>query len=483
MTNKIIKAGTWAIVGQFTKLVVKFGVSIILARLLSPKEFGLMGMVSVLIVLLNSMSELGLFTSLIQKKEVNQTELSSVFWLTFILGLVISLLLFISAPWVALFYNQNELTKIIQVLSIIFFFNSLVLTHNAILTKVLNFKILEIYSTVSLVLSSIIALILAYFNFGVWALVYQQILNSLFNAVIVWYFQSWRPSFILHFKSIKSLLGFGFRVFISGLLNTLFGSIDTIIIGKFFSAASLGLYSFAQNLINVTVGTFTTAIVRVLFPVMAGAQNDAERLKSIYLKTNNLLNIFIIPVMGTICIFANQIVAIFLGNKWLDMVVYFQLFAIIGILYPISALNINLILAKGRSDKFLHLEIIKKILLVIGIAVGFQFGIVGILFGILGISLNGVLFNLYYAGNVSGYFLKNQLIDMVPVLALSGIYLIILYVSKLFFIPFTNNILGSILSILLSVGIFYILIKKYKKDIIDDIGLIVNGYNPKKNNQ
>lgn len=480
MTNKIIKAGTWAIVGQFTKLVVKFGVSIILARLLSPKEFGLMGMVSVLIVLLNSMSELGLFTSLIQKKEVNQTELSSVFWLTFILGLVISLLLFVSAPWVALFYNQNELTKIIQVLSIIFFFNSLVLTHNAILTKVLNFKILEIYSTVSLVLSSIIALILAYFNFGVWALVYQQILNSLFNAVIVWYFQRWRPSFILHFKSIKSLLGFGFRVFISGLLNTLFGSIDTVIIGKFFSAASLGLYSFAQNLINVTVGTFTTAIIRVLFPVMAGAQNDAERLKSIYLKTNNLLNIFIIPVMGTICIFANQIVAIFLGNKWIDMVVYFQLFAIIGILYPISALNINLILAKGRSDKFLHLEIIKKILLVIGIAVGFQFGIVGILLGILGISIIGVFFNLYYAGNVSGYYLKNQLIDMVPVLALSGIYLIILYVSKLFFIPFTNNIFGSILSILLSVGIFYILVKKYKKDIIDDIGLIVNGYKLKK---
>jgi O-antigen/teichoic acid export membrane protein len=323
-----------------------------------------------------------------------------------------------------------------------------VLTHNAILTKALNFKILEIYSTVSLVLSSIIALILAYFNFGVWALVYQQILNSLFNAIIVWYFQSWKPTFILHFKSIKSLLGFGFRVFISGLLNTFFGSIDTIIIGKFFSAASLGLYSFAQNLINVTVGTFTTAIVRVLFPVMAGAQNDAERLKSIYLKTNNLLNIFIIPVMGSICIFANQIVTIFLGNKWLDMVVYFQLFAIIGILYPISALNINLILAKGRSDKFLHLEIIKKILLVIGIAVGFQFGIVGILFGILGISLIGVLFNLYYAGNVSGYYLKNQLIDMMPVLALSGFYLIILYVSKLFFIPFTNNILGSILSIL-----------------------------------
>jgi O-antigen/teichoic acid export membrane protein len=216
---------------------------------------------------------------------------------------------------------------------------------------------------------------------------------------------------------------------------------------------------------------------------MAGAQNDAERLKSIYLKTNNLLNIFIIPVMGTICIFANQIVTIFLGNKWLDMVVYFQLFAIIGILYPISALNINLILAKGRSDKFLHLEIIKKILLVIGIAVGFQFGIVGILLGILGISLIGVLFNLYYAGNVSGYYLKNQLIDMLPVLALSGFYLIILYVSKLFFIPFTNNILGSILSILLSVGIFYILIKKYKKDIIDDIGLIINGYKLKKNNQ
>lgn len=479
MPKKIIHASTWAISGQFTKLIIKFGMSILLARLLTPKEFGLMGMITVLSVLLTSLSEFGLFSSLIQKKEVSQRELSSVFWLTLILGFFVAILFFCCAPLIVSFYNEPALLKIVQILSITFLFNSLILTHNAILTKELNFKRLETFSTISLAISSIISLTLAYFNWGIWALVFQQLFNSIVNTFLIWYFEKWRPSFIICKNSIKNLMGFGSRVFISNILNTFFGSIDSIIIGKFFAASTLGLYSYAQNLINVSVGTFTAAIVKVLFPVMSGIQNDNEKLKKIYIKTNNLLTLFIVPIMGTLAILAKEIVVILLGSNWAPMVPYFQLFAIIGMLFPISALNINLILSKGRADKFLSLEIIKKGLLIVGIIAGFQFGTIGILYGILVISIIGVLFNLYYSGKIYGYNFKTQLKDLIPVALLSSVYLIVLFLSKSILIYIINEPIGAILSILISTLIYYLFILKFKKSIIDDILIILNGLKSK----
>ncbi|MES2381217.1 MAG: lipopolysaccharide biosynthesis protein [Bacteroidota bacterium] len=480
MSKQIVKAGTWSIIGQFTKLIIKFGVNIALARLLTPKEFGLIGMVSVIIALLTSLGELGLFSSLIQKKEVNQRELSSVFWVSILLGIAICLLLYFTAPLIVIFYHEEALLPIIRALSLIFLFNSLILTHNAILTKQLNFKRMELFSTISVVVASLVSLSLAFLNFGVWALVAQQVVASVINVGLIWLYEKWRPSFIICKDSLKNLLGFGLKVFASSIINTAFSSIDTMIIGRYFSASILGLYSYAQTLINVSVGTFTSAFVKVLFPVMSEAQNDFERLKNTYKKALNMANLFIIPAMGTIAVLANEIIHLLLGEKWLPMVTYIQLFSILGILYPISALNINILLAKGRADKFLNLEIIKKVLLVIGIGIGLSFGILGMLIGIMTISFIGVFFNLYVSGKVSGYNIKDQLIDILPIAGIAIVYLIILYLSKILLIPFIGELLGIGISFCLAIISFVFILFKFYPAVIDDIKILTKGFTLKK---
>ncbi len=480
MSKQIVKAGTWSIIGQFTKLMIKFGVNIALARLLTPKEFGLIGMVSVIIALLTSLGELGLFSSLIQKKEVNQKELSSVFWVSMLLGIAICLLLYFTAPLIVIFYHEEALLPIIRALSLIFLFNSLILTHNAILTKQLNFKRMELFSTISVVVASLVSLSMAFLNFGVWALVAQQVVASVINVGLIWLYEKWRPSFIICRDSLKNLLGFGLKVFASSIINTAFSSIDTMIIGRYFSASVLGLYSYAQTLINVSVGTFTSALVKVLFPVMSEAQNDFEKMKNTYKKALNMANLFIIPAMGTIAVLANEIIHLLLGEKWLPMVTYVQIFSVIGILYPISALNINILLAKGRADKFLNLEIIKKVLLIIGIAIGLSFGILGMLIGIMIISFIGVFFNLYVSGKVSGYNVKDQLIDILPIAGIATLYLVILYLFKILLIPFTGELLGSGISFCVAIISFVLMLIKFYPAVIDDIKILTKGFTLKK---
>jgi len=476
LTKKLVNAGSWAVIGQFTKLIFKFGLNLILANILTPKEFGLLGMVSVIIVMLNTLLEFGLFSSLIQKKDVSQKDLSSVFWITLIIGFVISTCLFFLAPLVANFYNEPALLSIVEVISIIFLFNSIVLTHNVILTKELNFKTLEVYSTVSFLISSIIALIFAYFNFGVWSLVIQLLSNSVLYAIFIWVSQKWRPSYIICFQSLKRLLNFGVKVFSSSILNTIFSSLDSIVIGKFFSASSLGFYSFAQNLINIPLNTFTAAVIKVLYPFMSDFQEDDLKLKNTYKTAINILNLLVIPIMGTVAIFSLEIITVLFGDKWLEMVPYVQLFAVISIFYPMSALNINLLLAKGRADKFLTLEIIKKALLLIAIFVGFKFGILGILYGILFISIIGLICNLYVSGKVSGYSIKDQLIDSIPIVFVSIIYLFLLNILKCLLIPMTSIILGSLSSLILSLLVLLLIIYNFNKEIVMNIKKIISVY-------
>jgi teichuronic acid exporter len=474
MTKKLlVSAMAWGISGQFAKLFLKFGVSILLARMLSPKEFGLVGMVTVIIALLTSFSELGLVTSIIQKKEVTQQELSSVFWVNCILGLFVSILFYLSANLISDFYHEPDLVNVVKVLSLNFFLNSLILTHNALLSKSLNFKRYELYTTISTFVASFGAIALAYLNQGVWALVGLYSFTSIMNFLVVWVFEKWRPSFVLKFSLVRNMLSFGFKVSLSSILNTLVSGLDTIIIGKYFSTVTLGLYSFSQNIINIPTATFSGVFARTLLPVMSRLQEDIHETKKTYKRSINMVNFFFIPAMLSVVVLADPIVRIFLGDKWVLAIPYLRMFAIIAIFYPVSAININVLLAQSRGGEFLKLTVLKKSLLLVALLVGLNWGIMGILYALIVVSVIGLYFNMLVSGKASNYSVKDQIFDLIPISILSIAYTAILWMFFLLFTPFFGQIISSFLSLLFSIALLLGVSKRFAPTVFADFRLVL----------
>ncbi len=461
MANSIGSATKWALIGQFTKLFLRFGVNILLAKVIAPSEFGLVGMVTVFITIFNVVSELGLVASIIQKNEVSEEELSSVFWVNVILGVFAAIVLFSISSFIADFYHKEELSLIIKVLSINFITSSFIITHNALLAKSLNFKAIELYSTIATIISSCVSIYMAFSGFGVWALVSQQIINVNLTVALTWFFNKWRPLFSFNIRSIKEMLRFGFKVFLSSILNTVFSSIDVLIIGRYFSSSVVGIYSYAQMLVNTPVANFSSAFVRVLFPVLSNLQDNDQLMKITYKKVISVVNVVIIPVMVTVYIFAEPIVQVLFNEKWIGLADYIKYFALIGMIYPISAININIILAKGQAGEFLKLEIYKKVILVVGVLIGINFGITGILRGILASSIASLLLNMYFSSKASSYKIYEQVVDQIPLLLISACYFISLLAADYFLSKHFGDIPRVIISLVISIPLFYLLLSRF----------------------
>lgn len=461
MTNNVVNASKWAIVSQVIKLIIKFLLNIWLAKLVAPSDFGLISIVTIIINILAATGELGLVASIIQKREITNKQLSSVFWLNVIIGLCITVLLFLSSDLIARFYHKPQLTSIIKVISLCFLFNAFMLTHNAILIKNLSLKRFETYALISVVFSGLVALILAYFDFGIWALVMQQNVLFFTNAALVWIFETWRPMCFFSFREIKSLVSYGTNIFLSTILNTILSSLDILLIGRVYSNSSVGYYSFAQNLIIIPITALSGAVTKVLFPVMAKLQDDELKMKESYAIAITIVNLMVLPALSTIIVFTHFFISFFLGSEWLGAVVYIQLFCIISMFLPVSVLNLNILLVKGRSDKFLHLEIVKKIILVIGLLITINIGLKAVAIGVLITTCISFFLNLYYSGKVSGYKIKMQLIDLYPVFLITVAYTIVLILVKMFLESYLPQYLNAIFGLILGVGVFILLVKKY----------------------
>jgi O-antigen/teichoic acid export membrane protein len=461
LVSSIGSATKWALIGQFTKLFLRFGVNILLAKVIAPSEFGLVGMVTVFITIFNVIGELGLVASIIQKNEISEEELSSVFWVNVILGIFAAVILFSISSLIADFYNKEELSLIIKVLSINFITNALIITQNALLAKSLNFKALELYSTVATTISSAVSIYMAFAGFGVWALVSQQIINVNLTVAITWMFYKWRPLFYFNIRSVKEMLHFGFKVFLSSILNTIFSSIDVLIIGRFFSSSVVGIYSYGQVLVNTPIATFSSAFVRVLFPVLSNLQQDDHLMKSTYKRVISVVNVIILPAMISVFFLAEPIVHLLFNEKWSGLSYYIKYFALIGMIYPISAINVNIILAKGQAGKFLKLEVYKKVILVVCILIGINFGIAGILKGILASAILSLLFNMYFSGKVSSYKIYDQLFDQIPLILISIVYSFSLFIIDYLLLNKMGDITRGVISLSVSIPVFYILLLRF----------------------
>ncbi len=464
LKQKTVSGILWSFIDQFANLGITFIAGIILARLLSPIEFGLIGMITVFIAVSESFINSGFSSALIRKKDCTDTDYSTVFYYNMVIGILFFILLFIGAPAIASFFNEPQLTAIVRVLGIVLIIDSITLIQRTILTKRVNFKLQARISIISSVVSGVIAVYMAFSGFGVWSLVAQRLSKQGINSFLLWIWNRWRPLFIFSRQSFNELFGFGSKLLVSGLIDTLYKNIYYLMIGKFFSAQELGFYTRADEFQKIPSQNLNGVIGRVSYPVLASIQDDKPRLKSHYQKLirSTMLVTFIL-MLGMAAI-AEPMIIILIGEKWRPSIIFLQMLCFVGMMYPLHALNLNMLQVSGRSDLFLKLEVIKKILAVPTIVIGVFWGIKIMIAGMMVNNLIAYYLNSCWSGRFIGYSFSEQVKDILPsfIIAIGmatsvyllGIVLPIDYLGKL--------IIQIFLGVILAFGIYEILkIKDY----------------------
>jgi O-antigen/teichoic acid export membrane protein len=417
----------WTFIQTFGTQLITFGVSIILSRLLLPSEFGVIAMLSVFIALGGVFINSGLPQSLIRTVSANEEDYSTVFYFNVVVSIVVYGLIYFSAPYIAMFYNLDQLESIVQVYSITFVINALSAIQITRLSKVLDFKTQMLVSIPSLLLSSAVGVIMALMGYGVWSLVWSAIMQSLITTILFWYRCRWIPLWSFNIDKFKYHFNFGLKLLFSGILDILFTNAYTIIIGKYFAVSQVGFYNRANSLQMLPASTLNSIVANVSYPLFASIQNDEVRLKSVYKKIMQMVIFLVAPTLVFMAVLAEPLFRFLFTEKWLPAVPYFQILCFNGILYPIHSYNLQILNVKGRSDLFLRLEIFKKVITIVVIIISFQFGIFGLLYGSVFTSIVAFFINTHYSGKFLNYSAYEQCIDLLPTIGLSVIVGFMLY--------------------------------------------------------
>lgn len=419
LRQKTVDALSWSFLQTFVQRGLQFVIGIILARLLFPEQFGLIGMLAIFIAVIQAFLDSGFGAALIQKRDVSQTDTCSVFYFNIVVGLVGAALLSLAAPWIAAFYHQPILTPLTRALSLTLVINAFGMVQKTLLTKHIDFKTQTKVGLISGALSGAAGIALAVQGFGVWSLVVQQVSAAVVSTVCLWAFSSWRPSLVFSFKALGDMFGFGSRLLVSSVLNQIFDNIYLVVIGKLFSATDLGFFTRAKTLNDLPSQTLSSMVARVTFPVFSTIQDDQARLKRGLKKALTALGLVNFPMMIGLAVVAHPLVLVLLTDKWEPCVLYLQLLCVAGMLYPLHLINLNALSALGRSDLFLRLEIIKKALIVVNIVVTWRWGISAMIAGMVVMSTISYYLNSYYSAVLVKYPIKEQVADLAPYLAVS----------------------------------------------------------------
>lgn len=437
LKSKTVHGVLWSFLERVGQQGMQVVIWIILARLLLPKEFGLVAMLMIFTMIGQKFLDSGFGSALIQKKEATHVDCCSIFYFNIVFGIMAAGLLCLTAPWIAGFYGEPILVPLVRVLSLNLIVNAFGLVQTSLLIKHIDFKTQLKVSMIATTLSGGIAITMAYQGFGVWSLVVRSVTDNLFRTVLLWLFNNWRPSLVFSFTALKSMFHFGSRLMLSGFINAVFQNIYLVIIGRIFTATDLGFYSRAKHFQRVSAENLTSSVSRVIFPAFSTVQNDNTRFKRGMQKTLAIMVFLNFPLMVGLLVTARPLVLVLLTEKWLPCVPYLQLLCVIGLLHPLQVINLTVLIAKGRSDLFLRLEIFKSILVIISVAVTYRWGIAALIYGHIGVSILGYYLNSYYTGKLINYPMKKQVFDFAPYLGLSAIMGIAIYCFGLF--PFPNN--------------------------------------------
>lgn len=450
VTN-VIKNFFWRFFERCGAQGVSFIVSIILARLIEPEAYGTIALVTVFTTILQVFVDSGMANALIQKKDADDLDFSTVFFFNIVLCFILYLGIYILAPLIAKFYNQAELVSVVRVLCIIVIVSGIRNVQQAYVSRTMQFKKF-FFSTIGGTLgSAIIGIILAYLNWGVWALVVQQVLNISIGTIILWLTVEWRPKRIFSFQRLEKLLAYGWKLLAASLLDRIYNELRSLIIGKMYSSADLAYYNRGNQFPNVIVTNINTSIDSVLFPTMSAEQDHRERVMVMTRRAIKTSTYIMMPLMILLAICAEPIVRILLTETWLPCVPYLRVFCITYALYPIHTANLNAIKAMGRSDMFLQLEIIKKIVGLITLFSTMRLGVMWMTYSLLFTSVISSIVNAFPNRILLKYSLWSQLKDMLPQIVLSCIMGGIVYC--VYFIGL-SDLLTLIMQIILGLVIY-----------------------------
>lgn len=455
LKKQSINGALWTLIDMFINKGAYFLTTVILAGIIGPEKFGLIGMITLFVTIGNTLIDSGMSTSLLRLKDVTSQDYSTVFVTNVSVSIVVYSLIFLLAPYIAIFYNQQILVSVIRVYCLGFIINSFRSVHNVKLIREFQFRKLTILSLPGNVISVCISIYLGRIGYGVWSIVGLFLINQIISTIIFWIFIKWNPIWKFSFSNFKYHFNFGYKLLLSAQLNTIFENINNILIGKFYDVRVLAYYDRAYTLNSYPASVLSGIIMKVSLPTLTVIKDESERLQNAY-KVIMQIAFFISAVsLGLAAIIARPIIIIFMGNNWLSLVPFFQILAISFIFYPLHSLNINILSLFGRSDLFLRLEIIKKISAVILVIIGFNFGIYGLVWSNVIGSILALVINSYYSGQFLNYSTRDQLVDLIPTILVVSFIVGGLFVFE-HFINFSNHYLNVLAT--LSLGVFVIVL-------------------------
>lgn len=462
MSEQTLKQATtkglfWSSVERFSNQGVQFVFSIILARLLSPSDYGIIAMVTIFFAVAQSFVDSGFSNALVRKTDRVEEDLSTCFYFNIGVGIIAYIVLFLIAPLVANFYSQPILSPIIRITGLEVMLNSLCVVQQALFTIKIDFKSQAKITLSATVISGIVGILLAYQGYGIWALVWQGVASSIVRMGLLWLMSKWRPRTGFSKSSFNYLFGYGSKLLASGLLDTIYNNIYPIVIGKFYNPAQLGNYSRALGWAQLPSANITSILQRVTFPVLSAIQDDTLRLQNSYRRLLKLSAFIVFPLMMGLAAIASPLIRVILTAKWDGCVLYLQILCFALMLYPIHAINLNLLQVKGRSDLFLRLEIIKKIIGVVILIITIPLGITAMCLGMVFSSIICLIVNTYYTSRFIDVGLLTQLKDLRIILINSlvmggGIYILTSFID----VEGLKLVMGIVIGFLLYfIGSFY----------------------------
>lgn len=459
LKNSIFKGLIWRFAERCGAQGVSLIVSIILARLISPEEYGTLALLTVFTTILQVFVDSGLGNALIQKKQVDNIDFSTVFYFNMAICLSLYFAVYVSAPYIANFYNDTSLTKIIRVISLIVVISGLKNVQQAFVCRHMMFKRFFFSTLGGTISSAIIGIVMAYYGYGIWALVFQQLSNMLIDTIILWFTVQWRPQLTFSLKKLVKLLAFGWKLLLSSLLDTGYNQLRSLVIGKVYSSSDLAFYNKGQQFPQLIVNNINTSISSVLFPAISKCQDDFFMVKNMTRKAIKISSYIMWPLMIGLIIIAKPLTILLLTEKWLPSVVFLQIACLSYAFWPIHTANLEALKAIGRSDIFLRLEIVKKSIGILLLIISMNYGVKAIALSLFISSLVACLINSYPNELLLNYGYKDQFKDILPSFLLSCIMGIMIYPVS-FFVK--NNLLLLTVQVILG-GLIYILLSRLFK--------------------
>lgn len=478
LKQKAINGVKWTFLDQAGSLGISFVVGIILARLLQPAEFGLLGMVTVFTAIATVFTDSGFGQAMVRKMDLTEEDKLTAFWFSCGMGILVYIALFISAPWVSAFYNEPQLTDILRITSIPILFSGLLTIPNMIFTREINFKVTTKISFSRAILSGMVGIYMAIMGYGVWALIVQGLVSYAIGIIMFNYYCRWKIKFIFKKNSFHYLWGFGSKMLASNLLNTAYNNLYQIVIGKFYSPTDLGQYQRGQSYSGLFSNTLTQVVQRVSFPTLSKMQDDTERLKYGYRKIIKLS--MFVSCLGSMALaaMAKPLIVILIGEKWLPAAEYLQIICLGALLYPVHAINLNVLTVMGRSDLFLKLEIIKKIIGTIPIVIGIFLGIKVMLWAGVVSSFLCFAINAHYSEKLINYSFLNQFKDIIPFIIVSTFIAGLVYCISLLSLTYLWTIILQA-SLFFSISFYYYEFTN-NEDFLELKRIILNSIKQKK---